>query len=722
MAATITTENSSPFPVQLASISSSRHSARFRINSEDQSRSSARSSLQGYVIDTDLISSPPTTPTASDSAAGEHRFPCKSPVSPPPASPLPPLPTTSSTFRSTSTSNVPIKPKLQPKRELSRSPSPIIKQEGRLPIRSNMLPRSTISDVPRPKEQRPIRSRQVHQEGYAISDEVDEGFARMQHHQTRAGGPKFTKVGSPADIISNRQADFVPMPAAEGRTMSPTVTTFHSQSGPILLNLRKGQEASIPRSSHQNEASKPQSHQARSQQGQSRYRSRLVDLEPSTIADDVVMRDHEIDNGDIHHQDGFNEDDEFNEDEFEYLTQPHMGNFPDHFTRETGNNVEPAWADDASVLDFDERSFSQNSQPEEAFEVAALRRQVEQLQMALKKQMTTTENSRERGAAPGGSGSSSSKLTALGTRYAYGVPTPDASRDGSMVGSAVKTSPSSNISRREQQQQYTDRNHVPPSNSYGREQPNNASYHRRQYAPASRHHHHHHLHNQEAQLYEEFNAPIRSGYVRQRVISDPPSMSSLAVDESASNFARPEDAKIDELSRKIQALEALFKTSSLSPSQSSDAGSTNSPMQQLSNRQQANGIVSSSSNSNRRPSLSTISTFDGASYGRQSPAASAFNYNATPYSRDNFELSKAKLGSGNSSNSIDRPRKGVARFIMGVGSSKGNVPRDEHGNPLPSMQVSWSRKRTEKVAKPVNGQKMKVGPGRGRIVMKAPPS
>jgi len=508
-------------------------------------------------------------------------------------------------------------------------------------------------------------------------------------------------------------------------------------------------------------------------------RYREMEQEAMTPADDVVMQDEQGPEEDetsfypvkgVEDEEEFGE--EFDEEEYAYVTGPPHRRQSAPNTREIdslrqdyisdmasqADNFEPAWADDASCIDGGDHPIPSRFPPpphreprnqtvskareetmtrakspvEETFEVAALRRQVEQLQMALKKQMVTADRPKGRGPTPSQypqqvpPSSHISARSSAGVRYPFGMPSPDPSRDSSMVSSRKMAS--TKYGYRDYysgDSNYVDHYHAnqtPP----GYNQPiDQQSFYpdRRQYHPAP---------HMQAQQQSDMDDYRRMIHHRQRVTSDPPTLSSLLADESASAFVRgDESSRMEELAKKIDALERMFQTSSTISPPHSDTGSQNQQVQAQSNSQSSQYIhrPSLQSGTQRTPSLSTISTRDGT-YGRsRSPAASAFNYNATPYSRANpssdhgVDSSQGHHPTGQhdntSSSSVNRRKKGVARFIMGVSGSRGNVPRDENGNPLPTMQVSWSRKRTEKVVKPATpAVKMKVGPGRGRMVMK----
>jgi len=133
----------------------------------------------------------------------------------------------------------------------------------------------------------------------------------------------------------------------------------------------------------------------------------------------------------------------------------------------------------------------------------------------------------------------------------------------------------------------------------------------------------------------------------------------------------------------------------------------------------------------RTPSLASSSTsHGGASTRTRSPASSAFQFNATPYSRgeqtnhkegvnapsirSGTSMDEEKLASKSDTQIEHIRRKGVARFILGSATTR---IVDSHGGAVPSSQVSLSFNRTERIEKP----KVKVrSAGRGRIVVKQP--
>ncbi|UZJ53474.1 hypothetical protein CBS101457_002794 [Exobasidium rhododendri] len=502
--------------------------------------------------------------------------------------------------------------------------------------------------------------------------------------------------------------------------------------------------------------------------------------------DDVVMHDQDGESADeaLYPGDDLEEDDaddageeygdDYDEDEFTYVNVPaqHFPHLPAQRASkssryaendEVADQIEAAWADDASVTDASDLASThryptyqsrvenvampqvqqmrrgQSLQSEkvavgETFEVAALRRQVEQLQMALKMQMVNEADSHSHGR---GSLSSqvpyqtpptsrvSKRSASNGVRYPFGVPSPEPSRESSTLGSRKKAVPSQ---QGYQGEQYLgDSHHMDPyhpsqmpSNYHAVEQD---YYHNRrpapQYSPP-------HMQKLQQQDMEDYRRMLQN---HKRVISDPPTMSSILADESASAFVRDgESQRMEELSKKIEALERMFQTSStISPDHSESSNPTIRTHEM--SRNQSNPSFQPSQHATRTqrtPSVSTVSTQAGSYYRARSPA-SAFHYNPTPYSPDNsldkgdihqMQSSGSQDNSSNSSLALPR-RKGVARFIMGVGASRESLPRDADGNLVPTMQVSWSRKRNIQIAKPVvTGTKLKVGPGRGRMVIK----
>lgn len=447
--------------------------------------------------------------------------------------------------------------------------------------------------------------------------------------------------------------------------------------------------------------------------------------------------------------------------------------------RDSVAGMEPAWSDGASFVDgtpfggrgafgheagqdaddMDEESDAeamassaaaaarrkarkQDEEASETFEMAALRRQVEQLQMALKRQMQA--NQQQRRSRPQQKDPSSPFMT-------LGIPTPPgSSRPDSFVSGPLGKGSVAPYS--------TDMTMVGEEPSNGR-------------------------------------------FVRPRVTSDPPTLSSVVLGESVSQVTRLSDRRVEELAQKIEALENLFRSASISPHPSDGSAVSVRPasmdLTSLAQAQQdgqqralapeqlrpypydidewranspsAAGPQRSRYMPTRSPSLSTISTRDGrgqfivnngtstigSSYTRnRSPAASAFHYNATPYSRGGPEApmpamstsalpypgrqgdksflspltpSSTQGAASNSSSEGHRSqqqsqqrKRGVARFIMSRKMSGQEAFHhddvDRHPDPnIKTMQVSWSKKRMEKIEKPHT--KVKTGPGRGRMVI-----
>lgn len=254
-------------------------------------------------------------------------------------------------------------------------------------------------------------------------------------------------------------------------------------------------------------------------------------------------------------------------------------------------------------------------------------------------------------------------------------------------------------------------------------------------------------------------------------------------DETASSFSRPstsDDRRVDELSAKIDRLEELLRLTALQPQSkpmhdeySTALGQAQAMMQdgshdselmrdgrymqshQHENNKQERFVSQDEMERNRlvesevlnvypriqkqaaydrTPSLASSCTSQGDTSTRtRSPASSAFQFNATPYSRGEQTIQKEiRAPSTHSGTSMDSQgndekmgtktnthiehirRKGVARFILGSATTK---LLDSHGESVPSSQVSLSFNRTERIEKP----KVKVkSAGRGRIVVKQP--
>ncbi|PWN36543.1 uncharacterized protein FA14DRAFT_3820 [Meira miltonrushii] len=259
---------------------------------------------------------------------------------------------------------------------------------------------------------------------------------------------------------------------------------------------------------------------------------------------------------------------------------------------------------------------------------------------------------------------------------------------------------------------------------------------------------------------------------------------SMIPDETASSYSRPstsDDRRVDELSAKIDRLEELLRSTALQPQSKpmydeysaaltqmqamAQDGSHElellrdsrytEPRQHEVNKQERfpsqdenerNRSVESevlvyprmqqqgqNGGYARTPSLASSSTSQGgASTRTRSPASSAFQFNATPFTRGEQAGQKevgapsmrsvASMDSQNEEKTGTKAdthvehirRKGVARFILGSATTK---LLDSHGGAVPSSQVSLSRNRTERIEKP----KVKVkSAGRGRIVVKQP--
>ena len=717
----------------------------------EASSDSSQQSSQAETPSDDVYPSPYTTPSNSEAhfvkVRGHplpHRF-ISLPSLPPPSSPLPPIP--SPPLSSPAQQSEPSKARIQPAADAKpgrfNSPQQSLGSHARLQEQASSDQEADTylamysSQSTEREARRPSRARR----------NEDEGMQRRHDGQATSSGPSYSKFGSPFDSHNPTEMAFgsyAPSPAAllDDQRQSPTFSPRH---GPMLLSnserspgrrgpssqLRYPGEHDMAGLSHHHE-SRPTRLVASSRPLHKRYR----DHDPAFaagVADDIVMADGADYNIAGKDDDDYEDDGEGGSVERLASRSHRRQSAPQLFSDRQdegsdmashGDTFEPAWNDEASCVDGDElqpispqpthlalanrrnvaRRQSRERPPvEEAFEVAALRRQVEQLQMALKRQMVTVDRPKR---APLPQSVVQPTLQRshqilspphAGVCYPFGIPSPDTSRESSTLGGRKATS--SRAGQRDfYDGHYVDhyQSHQVPSGYHGLDPHADL-----RHAVLDPNHAH-----VDADGYSVQSA--RQPAVRQRVTSDPPTMSSLLADESASAFFRGDESqRMEELAKKIEALEKMFQSSAISP-----------PVSETGSQQPSGSSQNYRRSAQRTPSLSTISTRETGTYGRsRSPAASAFNYNATPYSRD----STGSLPSGTrdtaSSVTVNRRKKGVARFIMGVGVSRGNVERDAEGNPLPTMQVSWSRKRTEKVAKPVSNAKMKVGPGRGRIVM-----
>lgn len=259
---------------------------------------------------------------------------------------------------------------------------------------------------------------------------------------------------------------------------------------------------------------------------------------------------------------------------------------------------------------------------------------------------------------------------------------------------------------------------------------------------------------------------------------------SMIPDETASSFSRPstsDDRRVDELSAKIDRLEELLRATALQPQSKPMHDEYSAALHQVRamaqdgprevelmrdsryiqshqleaikqerfpsqeeierNRSVESEVLvyprmqqqGQSGGYARTPSLASSSTSHGEASSRtRSPASSAFQFNATPYTRgEQAGQKEAGALSMRSVTSMDGQgeertgtkadthvehirRKGVARFILGSATTK---LLDSHGGSVPSSQVSLSLNRTERIEKP----KVKVkSAGRGRIVVKQP--
>ncbi|PWN45901.1 hypothetical protein IE81DRAFT_339105 [Ceraceosorus guamensis] len=225
----------------------------------------------------------------------------------------------------------------------------------------------------------------------------------------------------------------------------------------------------------------------------------------------------------------------------------------------------PTLSDDFSsvapqVDDTDMRGSSADSTPpmpapnQDAFEIAALKRQVEQLSLALKQRSVSEQRQQQQLAnlyvthrdrrMQGG------VLPAINT----GLPTPSTSRATSTVGprrspnaagqsysaSMVGPAPSTQLPNP------PTRFHSPPTSP---------------------------LAQMLAAQYQQ-HYPSTPSHLGSRSRVSGPALSSVMMDESASAVASQDAVRVEELARKIEALESLFKTSSISPHQQQQPTST----------------------------------------------------------------------------------------------------------------------------------------------------
>lgn len=675
------------------------------------------------------ISTPATTPPPPESATFGRKTAFAggpsprhssqySPMAPPPKLPLPALPP-SSTFSSPrssvstqlSSASRPIRHQQQQqaskssKRGPSHSPSPPSTSSGYKSVQlrlNDMPPRSPRDPNPTSGSSNTVivesPTRMTHQQ-HRKRNSIDDA-----HRRAATANPSQQKIPTKSTLESlfserGQSEDLF-------RDYTPTQGHINAQRGPSHSSQGKASNQSSRSTNINKNALMLNTAAARrdpAQHQQQRY-VHQPRLQQEANGDDVIMNDETSTMAD--------QQTDFDEGDFEYLNLPKVNQAAmERKISSRNDNFEAAWADDASCIDVSDRyqeSEEVEGPPEETFEVAALRRQVEQLQMALQRQMATQRQTSARAAQQ--------KRSMAEMRVPFGMPTPSKSFDS---GSTLQNrSTSSKASYRGDQSSDADQ-FTEYSDTFGAD--------RRRLQP----------HRSQGQLSHPYmdsfggagSVPFRKGK-RGSIVSS-------LFDESASTLGRKEDTKkVDELAKKIEALEKMFQTSSVSSMSPTDERqqlqylATNdvrrSPIEErhspISPRSFAHNRMELQQNDMlRKTSMATMSDRDG---GRRSPAASAFHFNPTTFTPEEYAATMGRLRN-NSSGSINTPNgrtKSVARFIMGVGSSRSNVPRDEYGNPLPSMQVSWSRKRTEKVAKPTTQAKMKVGPGRGRIVMKAPPS
>lgn len=438
----------------------------------------------------------------------------------------------------------------------------------------------------------------------------------------------------------------------------------------------------------------------------------------------------------------------------------HMEMFGEHMNPGmTGKieGIEPAWADDASCIDVNEEMLARKAMPEKAhqslpatenegpprsgtmspaeIEMAALRRQVEQLQMALKQRSDTEE-----GGGHEDDGKHESIKRYRNRLHVSGIPTPD----DSTVGSRQKSTRSAGSGSGRQNLRMDDfdrpykRNQVPfysHDGIYPRSSPVPSSTSRRD---------------------------------RSRLHSD---AGSSLVDHSmlafSPNHGTGESARFEEMAKKVEALELLFRAAALAPHQApavaafSQNFSTLRPPQDINEfagrpsnltyrpsmqtdrhflstdeheqeyRRPSHDYVDSSPHQQsdkpldrrylgRTPSLSSLSeTTQEMSARTRSPATSVFQYNTTPYGKDmnvpgQRGARKNSTRSSSTENSTVDASKSTASFGA-LGAHRKGVARFVLGSSRDTMQVSWSRKRTERVEKPKT--KIKGGPGRGRVVV-----
>ena len=171
-----------------------------------------------------------------------------------------------------------------------------------------------------------------------------------------------------------------------------------------------------------------------------------------------------------------------------------------------------------------------------------------------------------------------------------------------------------------------------------------------------------------------------------------------------------EDRKIDDLNRKVQALELMIASmnTNTTPHANADPFPTTAPT-----------VIAT-------PARGEIAIRPASSAGssRLSDSQSAFQYNPT---RPRLSSSASTLTSStNSATATTAPKKGTggklaAALGFGKGASSSTLDASTTGlGRSEDSRVSWSRKRTEKVAVPK--AKVRQGPGRGRVVIRDSPA
>jgi hypothetical protein len=328
------------------------------------------------------------------------------------------------------------------------------------------------------------------------------------------------------------------------------------------------------------------------------------------------------------------------------------------------------------------KAAAQDDDMASELEVASLRAQVAQLQFALKKQM---------------SGQSTMDLT--------GLPTPEQSYSGSVhAGFHGQRTPSFNAINGSQYYPSTPHSQdggAPSIRSTNSQARAKATQEQIDYRAGT------------SARYDEsvgYQSSARSRY-------DNASLLSSLHNTSMTNRSDG-DMRVEEIAAKLAQLEDMFRTVGAmsnptnsptyaqAPSLATDRRPSNSAHASQ-HTLQAHNVMRSNS--------SVSSTYD-QSIGRVSPVSSVFVYNPTsPY--------EAKQAATNSTSSVNSTvklengtkatpimRKGVSRFLLGSTAKLA----DANGAEIPSVQVSLSRKRGDRVEKP----KAKVkSVGRGRVAV-----